>query len=227
MKKWFLLCLTFLISLLGVANTSTYAETEGNEAFIRAIHASPDAPAVDIYITKDKVLENVSFKDVSNYLPLKAGSYNIQIFQEGANANNEKPVIEKSIDVQAGQSYTLAGIGTLNQLDLVVTGDQLQPVEEKAKVRVANLSPDAPSVDIVAVPNTILFENVSFPQVSDYLEVDPGEASIEVRPTGRTGSVYKIPNLELEEGGVYTAIAVGLVEGESALDFILVKDQVR
>lgn len=214
-----------MIALLSMGASVT--QGEASEGFVRAIHASPDAPAVDIYVNKDKVLESVTFKDVSDYLPLQEGAYNVRIFPEGANPKKDEAVIEKNVEVKAGQAYTLAAVGPLNQLDLVAVGDALEPVEGKVKVRAAHFSPDAPAVDIVAAPDTILFENVSFPQVSDYLEVDAGTVNLEVRPTGSEDTVFQVPNVGLEEGSVYSAFAVGQLEGEPAFDIILVKDAIQ
>ncbi|TMW73499.1 DUF4397 domain-containing protein [Alteribacter natronophilus] len=228
MKKWILICTLIAITAVCMAaGPVSAAAGDGSDAFVRAVHASPDAPAVDIYLDKERVLENVNFKDISSYLPLKAGSYSLRIFAAGANPKKEDPVIEKNVEVAAGSAYTLAAVGPLNQIDLVAVSDQLEPSEGKAKLRAAHFSPDAPAVDIAAAPDTILFENVSFPQVSDYLEVDGESYNIEIRPTGSQEAVFQVPNVALEEGAVYSAFAVGLLEGEPGFDLILVKDELE
>jgi ABC-type uncharacterized transport system permease subunit len=50
------------------------------QAHVRFVHLSSDAPAVDI-TTKDGtvVFPNVSFKKFTNFLPLNAGSYDLQV----------------------------------------------------------------------------------------------------------------------------------------------------
>ncbi|RNA69243.1 DUF4397 domain-containing protein [Alteribacter keqinensis] len=225
MRKWIMLCLTFLFALSAMGANVSFADT--GEGFVRAVHASPDAPAVDIYVNKDKVVEGVSFKGVSEYMPLQEGSYTIRIFAQGANPKKDTPVIEKNVDVKGEQAYTLAAVGPLNQIDLVAVSDDLQPAEGKAKVRAAHFSPDAPAVDIAAGPETILFENVSFPQVAEYLEVDAGTVNLQVRPTGSQDVVFEVPNLGLEAGAVYSALAVGQLEGEPGFDIIIVKDELK
>lgn len=47
---------------------------------VRFFHGSPDAPAVDIALTNGPVLiPNASFQDFTGYLPVPAGSYNLEV----------------------------------------------------------------------------------------------------------------------------------------------------
>ncbi len=55
----------------------------GTEAMIRVVHASPDAPAVDIYVNGSKALSNLAFKEVSPWTPLPGGSYDVKVTAAG------------------------------------------------------------------------------------------------------------------------------------------------
>jgi len=46
-----------------------------SKAMVRAAHLIPDAPAVDVLVNGDVVLEDVPFKAVSDYLMVNAGAY--------------------------------------------------------------------------------------------------------------------------------------------------------
>jgi hypothetical protein len=50
---------------------------------LRILHASPDAPNVDIYIDSGLVLANVPYPTASNYLAISAGAHNIKINAAG------------------------------------------------------------------------------------------------------------------------------------------------
>ena len=49
-------------------------------SYVRVFHASPNAPAVDVYINKALVFSNISFKDFSEYIPLSKGQYEMEVY---------------------------------------------------------------------------------------------------------------------------------------------------
>ena len=67
-------------------DTEDMDEGEGPEfAAVNTVHASPDAPNVDVYVNGARVLEDVAFRDISDYLALLEGEYTVQIVPvEGA-----------------------------------------------------------------------------------------------------------------------------------------------
>ena len=71
-----------IVGLAGllVLSASPVAAQEGSR--VRVLHASPDAPAVDVYLDDAIVdaLTNVPFGTLSDYLTIPAGSYNIKVF---------------------------------------------------------------------------------------------------------------------------------------------------
>ena len=65
---------------LGVAMPAAAADAK---AMVRAAHLIPDAPAVDVLVNGGVVLEDVTFKAVSDYLMVDAGTYTISINAAG------------------------------------------------------------------------------------------------------------------------------------------------
>jgi len=57
---------------------------EGNVASLKGFHASPDAPNVDVYVNDVLVLEDVAFGEVSDYLVLLSGEYDVAGVPTGA-----------------------------------------------------------------------------------------------------------------------------------------------
>lgn len=192
-----------------------------NMTYIRVFHASPDAPAVDIYANGNKLVGNLKFKDITPYVPVPEGNYNIQIFPAG---EMDTPVISSKVDIPSGQIITVAAVGKLENLKLLPIIDSANGKLEqgKAKVKFVHLSPDAPAVDVALPDGTILFEDIEFREVSSYVQVEPGAYSVEVKPTG-TEDVVLTKRLQLSPGTIYTVYAIGLVGGEPALDAVLKK----
>ncbi len=196
-------------------------------ARVRAVHASPDAPAVDILVNGGVAFANVPFRAISDYALLPPGTYNIQVVPAGATT---PVVIDANVTVAAGKDYTVAATGQLASIaPLVLVDDNSAPAAGNAHVRFIHLSPNAPAVDIaVAGGGPVIFANVAFGEVGTYTPVPAGTYNLEVRLAGTTTVVLPIPGVTLAAGKVYTAYAFGLVggTGDQALGAGLSEDNV-
>ncbi|MCA0989393.1 DUF4397 domain-containing protein [Guptibacillus algicola] len=204
-----------LVMMFGLISTQAFAEH--HEAMVRVIHASPDAPAVDIYVNGEAVVEGAEYKQATDYMALPAGDHKIEVFPAGKNGEGD-PVISQNVTLEEGMKYSAAAVGKLDGISLWALGDEAKASEGKAKVRVVHASPDAPNVDVAVKDGDVLFSDVAFKSMSDYAEVDPMTVDLEVRPAGSEDVVLEIPGVELKEGYVYSVYAIGLVEGEQPLE---------
>lgn len=95
-----------------------------------------------------------------------------------------------------------------------------------ANVRVAHLSPDAPSVDVlvgtVDDAKSPVLENIGFPFVSSYLPLDDGAYFIDVAATGTTDPVIDVDDFSIV--GDVTIAAVNVLANIEPL--VLVDDRV-
>ncbi|WP_347550895.1 DUF4397 domain-containing protein [Pseudalkalibacillus hwajinpoensis] len=219
--KW-IMSVMMIAVLFVTSSPQVFAAQQSNVANVRVVHASPDAPSVDIYVDGKPAFKGASFKDVTDYEGLAPGEKKVQVFPSSANGKG-KPVLEQKLTVAAGKDYTVAAIGKLANLSLLALEDQ-KGSGDNANIRAVHASPDAPPVDIAVKDGDALIKNLAFTQSSDYQEVAPGSYNLEVRPTGSEESVLDLPNLPVEGGVNYTAFAIGFLEGDPALNVILLKD---
>lgn len=195
-------------TLLAMALVSaTFAQ--GN-AKVRVVHASPDAPAVDVYVDGNKVLSNVAFFTASDYLDLPAGEHRFQVTPAGQPADSA--VIDAKATVEAGKAYTVAATGKVAEIKPTILADNLAaPAAGKAHVRVVHASPDAPAVDIKVKGGPTLFANLAFPKDSGYSPVDAGTYDLTVNVAGTDTVALDLPGTTLEAGKIYDVFAVGLL----------------
>jgi hypothetical protein len=194
---------------------------------VRAVHASPDAPAVDIWVDGSIAFENAPFTGITPYAELTQGMHNFQVVPTGA---TEPVVIEADLDLQNNTDYSILAVNTLDAIEpLVLVDNNALPEEGKAHVRFVHASPDAPAVDIaVADGGPVLFGNISFKGVGDYLPVDAGTYDLEARLAGTETVALSVPGVTLEEGTVYTVYAMGFAGGgEPALQAVVSVDAER
>jgi hypothetical protein len=200
------------VALIFALTTTAFAD--GHKARVRAVHASPDAPAVDILVNDGVAFANAPFKGITDYATLDSGTYNIKVVPTGA---TEPVVIQADLEL-AGNDYTIVALGKLENIEpLVLIDNNSAPAAGKAHVRFVHASPDAPAVDIAVKGGPVLFSNIAFKEIGDYLPVDAGTYDLEVRLAGTETVALEVPGLALQAGTVYTVFAMGLAGGEPAL----------
>lgn len=87
--------------------------TEAGSARLRGVHASPDAPAIDV-VTDDGtvVFEDLEFGEAA-YASIPAGERVVEVRETGT----EESLARFAIEPEAGRVYTAFGIGYLNPED--------------------------------------------------------------------------------------------------------------
>lgn len=179
---------------------------ESGTSLLRVFHAAPQAPAVDVYINEKLVFSNLQFTQFSSYVKLKEGEYRIDIFQTGTMV---QPIISGSLDLDEGQMLTIAAIGNLDDLSLLVINDNAdkKASPKVSSFRVVHLSPNTPAVDIL-VNNKILVENLAFKQNTSYVDIAPGSYNIEAVLNSNKESVL-VFGAVLKTNRIYTIYIVG------------------
>lgn len=197
-------------------HNNLYYRDNPQNSFIRVFHAAPNAPAVDVYVNGNSIVQNLSYKQFSPYFTVAPGSYNIKVYPAGQTTN---PIIDTNVNIPQGTVYNLAIIGTLPSVSLY-------PIQEprtaqnfgRPCVRFVHLSPNAPAVDIALSNGKKIFNNVSYKGITDYVCVPSGTYTFYVSPTGTNNVVLTIPNVQLMPNSYYTVYLVGLAEGIPSLE---------
>ncbi|HYI16597.1 MAG TPA: DUF4397 domain-containing protein [Thermomicrobiales bacterium] len=204
------LLLIAVFVMLAALVPAVAASAQGEQARIRVVHASPDAPNVDIWVNGSVAVSNLAFNDATDYIALAAGEYDIAVTPTGGTAADA--VIEATLTLAAGMDYTVAAVGQVAEIaPLVLEDNNAAPASGKAHIRVVHASPDAPNVDVAVAGGPILIENLAFPTASNYLPVDAGSYDLDVRPTGTETVAIDINGFMAEAGTIYTVFATGLL----------------
>jgi hypothetical protein len=192
-----------------VAAVAMPVAADGHEAMVRVVHASPDAPNVDVWVDGETVLTDVPFTAVSDYLTLPAGTYNIQVTATGDTA----PVIEADLEFAGGTKTTIAAYGLLADISAAVFTDDGATADGQAKLRAIHLSPSAPaSVDIAVQGGDVVVPGLAYPEASGYLTLDAGDYPLEIRAAGDTAAALQF-DVTLEANTNYTAFAMDAEDG--------------
>lgn len=198
------------------------------EAGVRVVHASPDAPSVDVLVDNAQVLSGVPYLGSSSYLEVPAGSRNVKVNAAGSTTT----VIDADLPLTAGADYTVIAGGLVSDISPIVLEDDLTaPAAGNIKVRAVHGAPSAPAVDIyVTAPGADLeaatpaLTSVPFGAASDYLTVPAGDYQVRVTPAGSKTVVIDSGPLTLTAGQVRTAIAVDSPGGGAPFDLLFLAE---
>jgi hypothetical protein len=72
----------------------------------------------------------------------------------------------------------------------------------------------------------VLYDNVSFANASQYVQVPAGEYDLQIRAAtaGNDGEIIETVGVEVEGGETYTAFATGYVTPDGTFEFLLEED---
>jgi hypothetical protein len=202
------------LALAAVAGPVAAADS----AMVRVLHASPDAPAVDVYVDGNKVgapLAGLEFGDLSAYVSLPAGTYDLKVC--AAADATVCPIVADGVALAAGTSYTIAATNLLASIEAQIITDAPSPVAAKTQVRVVHFSADTPAVDVLTQDgSTKVVENLAYPKATDYLTLDPGSYDLKVCASADNTVCPLDPGpLDLAAGKSYSVFAIGSLAGGS------------
>ncbi len=219
--------------LAATALTAACSDDDNNtgpegQARVRVVHASPDAPNVDVLLDDAKVLSDVPYLASSAYLATSAGDHNLKVNAAGTATT----AIDANVTLADGTDYTVIASDLVAQITpIVLEDDNTAPAAGNARVRAIHGAPSAPAVDVyVTAPGadletaTPVLTNVAFGDVADYLEVPAGEYQVRVTPAGTKTVAIDSGALTLESGQVRTAIAVDAAGGGAPFDLLVLAD---
>jgi hypothetical protein len=174
---------------------------------IRFLHASPDAPAVDLYVDGARVTGNLSYGELSDRLPIAAGRHRIQVYPAGKSVG---AVVDTVANIRPDLRYTVAVAGVWNDLRSVVIEDQVGMTKPGfARMKVVHLAAKAPSLDVTLPSGRILIGHLVFKGRSPYMQVTPGTRELELRVAGKREVALKLADLLFEPDATYSLYVLG------------------
>ena len=213
-----------VLALLAIVSFSSCKKDDPNpgESRLMTVHASPDAPPVDLLINNvKKNATPLAFRGNTEYISVPAGTQNLKINPAGSTT----PVIEGTIPLEGNKSYSVFAINRLSSIRAIAAEDNLAaPASGKAHIRFFHLAPGANIVNIGALvagnfvawySNRAFEDQLSMNSFSGFTPIDAGTYSVDVRVAGTTSSLLPPRDIALEAGKIYTIYVRGLLGNAS------------
>ena len=186
------------------------ATPQAQTANVKVVHASPDAPGVDLLLDNNVAGSNLTFPNNTGYLQVDEGTRNIKVNV----SETSTTVIEADLPIEGNKNYSVFAVDAVAKLAPLVIEDNLtSPAAGNAHVRFIHLSPDAPVVDITTTDGTVVFGNYAFKQYSAFAPLQAGSYDLQVRLTGTNTVVLDLSGIAVSDGNIYTVFAKGFVTG--------------
>ncbi len=157
-----------------------------NSTDLRALNAVVGSEPLDVLVADNVKASAVPVGSVSSYAEFASGTQDVKV----RSSTTQTVLSEKSLGIGSGANFTLALFGKRSSiLTLLLTDDTTDPSSGKFKMRVADLSPDAPAIDLYVTAadigtTTPIFSNSTFGTPTDYLEISPGTFNFVVTTAG-------------------------------------------
>ena len=189
------------------------------DARVTVAHFAPFAEdiadtSVSVLLNGEVALTNVMFKGFTDYIPLQAGQYKVDIVPTGTDII----AMTATYDLVDGQDYTVyaTGNGSLQPLELVaLEDDNTAPAAGNIKVRIVHTAPFGPTPESTEVSirtaggDLVAGPGVAYGAATGYLELPAATYDLKVASNNGQVNLIDPEPVPLGEGAIVTLFAVG------------------
>ena len=141
MKKLLLNAIGLAMLSVSLVSCTKDDDNDGGQTRLMVIHASPNAPAVDVRVNNTVALSNVPYPTNSQYNSIPSGNTNLKISPAGITTY----VIDATVDLEPNLNYSVFAIDSVTKIKAALVRDDLTaPATGKSHVRFFHFSPNAP-----------------------------------------------------------------------------------
>jgi FlaG/FlaF family flagellin (archaellin) len=212
--------LTIAASIAGLAACG--ADDDG-DAYVRILHASPDAQAVDVYVNGELQLSDVAFQDGTGYLKLSDGNANIELRLVGT----DTVAASYAASLNSNAYYAAIAVNQASELDITVLDETDVVTDGDIDLRVLHAAPAASSTDVDVFVSEPDAELGATPQVNalSYLSnqliegVEDGSYQIRVTADGSSDVIYDSGSIRVRDDAI--VVAVNSEQGRSPVSLLV------
>lgn len=152
----------------------------GNNGMVRFLNTASNYLSFEVYINEEKFAADLHFAEITEYEKVDAGYQTVSILD-----SNGYVYIQKPIMVEQNKKLTIAIVNTETGLDLVSVYDATcnKPYYGSA-VRACNLSYHSRSLNVVIGEHYVVFNHVTFKEITEYKSIWKGDYHYYVSKSG-------------------------------------------
>lgn len=197
-----------------------------NMSKLRVLHASSDAPKVNVYLDGAKALSGVDFMQGSGLIDVISGEHSIEV--KGILPDESEVSVIGPVDVSlvADTQYDVVALGAVSDIEPKIVEAPVKTVDAgKARVQVIHGASSAPEVDVYVtgvdanLSTSSPLGTFAFKGVLGPVEIDSGTYQIRVTPKGSKTVVFDSGSIAL--AGDLSVVAVNNTQnGASPINLV-------
>jgi hypothetical protein len=221
-KSKFLVVMPFLLALLVAGCKLNGDETSVPSAAFFVVHASPNAPNVDILVNGGGLVQNFAYTADTGYFFVTPGTYNLKVNANGSNSS----LIDQNLTLSAGKYYSIFAIDSLSKIKTAIVEDVLSSVgADSVRVRFLQFCPNISALDasFYNANDTLNYTTRSFNDQNSnatlalYKTIKSGTYTLDIKTPPGSGTIYKsFGGINLLSGKSYTIYLKGFDGGTGA-----------
>jgi hypothetical protein len=204
-----------------------------DEVQVRALHAAPGAPTLEVLITDSRIADNLAYGQSTGYQAVSGGEQILRVNSDFGDDGEELFAVQAPLT--AGAAYTVVVTGSEGEIEpILLTDDPAPPPTGQAKFRVIHAAAAADLVDIyVTAPGALLagttptFTSISFGSGSSYATLPVGPYQVRITRAGSQEILVDSGTIQLSEGDIRTAVAIESPAGGAPYSAVLLDDRVE
>ena len=207
-RRWVagMLLMLALWGVVGCESSST------SEADLRAVHLSPNAPALDVFVGgTQQLIQGLSFPNSTTYQNLDSGVTTFEISPTGATPADN--ILQfQDVLLMEDAAYTIVIYNVVATIAGLLLEDSLSnPLDGNIRLRVMHAAAGVGQVDIfnilAAGSPSLLYENLNVGEAGGAVELPAGTYTLGIDVTNDGGSEYVFALPRLNAGAIVNIFA--------------------
>ena len=186
------------------------------DASVRILHASPDAPSVDINLNGSVAVTDLDYGQATDTIVARPGALNVTVLGRLPGTSRPAVIGPANITLAAGGAYAVLAVNEVAAIEpLVVTRETSTVSASSVRLQVVHAAPAAPAVAVyVTAPGADLASSApvgsfAFKGVLGAATIAAGDYQIRVTPSGASSPVlYDSGTLTLAGGSDFLVVAL-------------------
>jgi hypothetical protein len=220
----FIVALAILLTPLATFAISSAGDVRAQEELpepsttLRVMHAAEGSDAVDISVDGEAMFQQIRYGEVTPYSSVAPGEHEFSI---DVGDGEDAPIVVTAT-IESGDAATVLLVNGESGLEVRTFEVNLDRTDTgEARIRMINASADVGELDFYGNDDR-WFEDVGFPDASDYKDVGWGEYDLTIRHDDADQPIASMPAATLNWGNVYDVVMFGSQANDSLQSLTLV-----